>query len=621
MSPSRFILRRLAFTGPHVPTSDLGFVDGLNLVWGASSAGKSFILAALDFMFGGGLPLPKIRMLKGYDCVWLTLDLPRRGRVTLARPVSGGNYTLYDGEADPASPGPYFQALSADHKAKTPNLSGFLLGELGIDDRRIDRTLLGEKSAFTIRHFAPYVLTDETSMMAEWTPIQLDQRSGETLDKNVFKFLLTGVDGSATVATEDAKTQRRGNAGKLELIEELIAAADAELQGWPDSADLPDQEERISKALAAVGAQAARRQERMDGLRARRHAVLDDAAVLQDRLSEIILTLGRFDVLAEVYENDITRLAALAEGAAALLAGARRPCPHCGASPDDQRHSHGMEEIRLTHVAVEAEVSKIRLEQADLRRTIAILIERREGLGASLTGRAGEIDGIDAAIEAELPLEGSVRASYERMDQAREHVRRGLSVLRRIEDLRERKADIEAFKPTTVARGSVVAGVAGPVGDEFARDVQDVLHAWKFPGTPRVSFDPKSHDILLNGENRRGNGKGVRALMHAAFKIGVLVYCRRHGLPHPDIIALDSPLLSFRDPHSSRHGELAEDERRLSATKLNHHFYDYLICTAGDVQYVVIENDAPPIPLGDDARVTVFAGERGVGDRKGFFRA
>ena len=67
--PRRFFLRRLAFTGSDVPVSDIGFVNGVNLVWGASNAGKSFILAALDFMLGAGSPLPEIRMLRGYDRV------------------------------------------------------------------------------------------------------------------------------------------------------------------------------------------------------------------------------------------------------------------------------------------------------------------------------------------------------------------------------------------------------------------------------------------------------------------------------------------------------------------------------------------------------------------------
>ncbi|CAO4164030.1 hypothetical protein [Methylorubrum populi] len=620
MPAARFILRRLAFTGPDVPVSDLDFVPGINVIWGASNAGKSFILAALDFMFGSS-SLPEIRFLRGYERAWLTLDLPETDTITLARPISGGHFALYKGEVDLRSPGQSTQTLASDHKAvKNLSLSAFLLGELGIHDKQIDRTLNAEKSTFTFRHVAPYVLTDETSMMADHSPTRIDEHSTETFTKNVFKFLLTGIDGSSTVTVEKSETQLRGNAGKLELIVELLAAAEEELrQGWPDAGNLEEQEGRVEEALGSVASQAAFRQERLDELRLRRRAALDEMTSLEDRHTEVLLTLGRFDLLAAVYENDIGRLGALSEGGAALLAGARRPCPHCGADPEHQRHSHGLDEIERTYVAVEAEVAKIRAEQADLQRTIVGLRAKRDGLASSIGKRAAEIEGFEAAIKSEQPLEGSIRVSYERLDQARDHVRQGLAVQRRIEDLRARKREIEAFKPTTLPRGSVVAGIGGSVGDEFAADVQAILHEWRFPGAPRVSFDARTHDILLNGENRRGNGKGVRALMHAAFKIAVLVFCRRNGLPHPGIIGLDSPLLSFRDAHTSRHGALDADERAVSETGLNRHFYDYLLRTAGDVQYVIIENDRPPIDLGPGARITAFAGEFGEGDRKGFF--
>lgn len=65
--------------------------------------------------------------------------------------------------------------------------------------------------------------------------------------------------------------------------------------------------------------------------------------------------------------------------------------------------------------------------------------------------------------------------------------------------------------------------------------------------------------------------------MNAAFKIGVLIYCRAKDLPHPGIVALDSPLLSYRDPHTSKHGELSADEQAVTQTGLSEYFYRYLL--------------------------------------------
>ncbi|UMY18794.1 hypothetical protein MMB17_05615 [Methylobacterium organophilum] len=106
--------------------------------------------------------------------------------------------------------------------------------------------------------------------------------------------------------------------------------------------------------------------------------------------------------------------------------------------------------------------------------------------------------------------------------------------------------------------------------------------------------------------------------MNAAFQTGVMLYCRSKELPHQGVIALDSPLLSYRDS-LSRHGAPAEDERQVAESRLNEHFYRFLIENADEAQFIVIENDAPPIGLDADARVTTFVGRQGSGGRKGFF--
>lgn len=52
-----FRLRFLGFFGPQKPPATLTFGPGLNVLYGASNAGKSFIVETIDFMLGGGLAL------------------------------------------------------------------------------------------------------------------------------------------------------------------------------------------------------------------------------------------------------------------------------------------------------------------------------------------------------------------------------------------------------------------------------------------------------------------------------------------------------------------------------------------------------------------------------------
>jgi len=53
MTATALTLRHLAFTGANKPIADIEFGDGLNVIYGASETGKSFILESIEFMLGG----------------------------------------------------------------------------------------------------------------------------------------------------------------------------------------------------------------------------------------------------------------------------------------------------------------------------------------------------------------------------------------------------------------------------------------------------------------------------------------------------------------------------------------------------------------------------------------
>ena len=71
MTGSPLTLRHLCFTGPQKESASLAFGHGLNVIYGASETGKSFIVEALDFMLGSSSDLRDIPERVGYDRVFL----------------------------------------------------------------------------------------------------------------------------------------------------------------------------------------------------------------------------------------------------------------------------------------------------------------------------------------------------------------------------------------------------------------------------------------------------------------------------------------------------------------------------------------------------------------------
>jgi hypothetical protein len=131
-----------------------------------------------------------------------------------------------------------------------------------------------------------------------------------------------------------------------------------------------------------------------------------------------------------------------------------------------------------------------------------------------------------------------------------------------------------------------------------------------------VSFDDASYDLRIDGKLRGHNGKGVRAITHAAFKVALLLFCRERDLPHPGFLVLDTPLLTYRDPMED--DRLEDDERALAASSLKQYFFEHLASVSDVGQFVIVENVDPPAGLDRIANVEVFNG-LGQGNRAGLF--
>lgn len=617
MNSPRFIIRHLAFTGPNVKEARLDFGPGLNIVYGASNTGKSFTAKALNFMLAGVSKLPQTDEIKPFTAAWLGLTLPDGRDVTLYRATQGGDFRLFEGLVSAEAGRPTALLGSAD-ASKQDTVSYFLLAAIEWSGKVVVRNGNAEKDKLAIRHILPYVIVSETDIMSEANPVHHSgQYSNRTLESNLLRFILTGHDDAAAVTVVGRKEHRVANAAKLEMVDEWIAQIDEELgETPPGRKELSDQMERLALTLAGLQDHLRAAQDRLDQLIARRRSLLDQRREIEDHVIELGLTLDRFTLLDQTYTNDRHRLQSLEESGFLLLARADRDCPVCGAPPDAQRHRHAPDEFRLAYRAAAAEARKIEMEQRDLRRTVASLDAEGSGLRATAMRLWDEVQDIEKQIVEARPSESSARSDFSAMLEKQTELRRIEELFRRRDRLVVRRSQIDSIKqPKNESKVSV--GIDGPTAYALGRKVAEVLEAWKFPAAKEAQFDLETNDITISGKARADNGKGVRAILHAAFNVALLLYCREHELPHPGFIVLDTPLLTYREPFDSKHGELSEDESRMRQAPVALNFYEHL-SGLENVQIIVLENADPPKGLKAAARVQVFTGREGDG-RYGLF--
>lgn len=613
MSNDRITIRHLAFTGPQIETVRLEFGPGLNIVYGASDTGKSFTAKALNFMMAGTSKLPQTDEVKRYAAIWLGLTLPGRGDVTFYRSIRGGDFRMYDGLVD-SEIGPATSLSGSAEFGSTETVSHVLLDAIGWSGKEIVKNVNSEKTGLAVRHVLPYVIVSETDIMSEADPVHHShQYTGETFESNLLRFVLTGQDDSAAVTVAGRKEQRVAIAAKIELVDEWIAQVDGELgENPPDRRELTEQLARLASTLAGLQDHMRAAQERLDTLVRWRRELLDQRRTMADRLAELSLALERFGLLDQTYTTDRERLQSLEESGYLLLARAGRDCPVCGAPPTAQRQRHAPEEFAFAHRAATAEARKIILEQRDLRRTIASIEAEGVGLQNTIATLYLDIETVEKDIEEARPLEGSARAEFARLLETHAELERIEDLFHRRDRLVVRRSQLESVKPIK-NETKLTTGIDGTTAFELGQKVVEVLEAWKFPGAKQAQFSVDTSDVTIAGKPRADNGKGVRAILHAAFNVALLLYCHSKNLCHPGFLVLDTPLLTYREPLTSRHGELSDDEAQMKNEPVAVNFYEHLIDISTWAQVIVLENADPPSDFTDRANVQVFTGQRGIG--------
>ncbi len=621
-----FTIRKLLFVGDGVENSWLNFEAGLNIVYGGSNAGKSFTLRALDFMLGSDrLRLPKQGAF--YHTAFLWINLPDGSPVTLQRAVKGGSFKLYENHVTPE------ESLSLNGEVLAPNQKGrgkvkskndsiseYLLRQIGIKSSSLlVRNELGQKSQFSIRMLSHYLLVGEDEIIGERSPIQIPGQRMSSLDKSLFRYILTGRDDSEVIEVPKGDRLSASRDGKIEILSELIEKINPEIGTDFDVEGLNDQLSKVKAYIESVYGALAENQSGLDGLQARRRALLDTKSNNEYKIAELAVMLSRFEELKSVYESDIDRLVALEEGGFLVKRFSDLPCPLCGADADHQHISAGIEEVEIQRIAADVEITKINLDLRDLKSTMASLEAEVLGLTRRLPAIEQETLNLDAEINRLRPQEVNVRRQYEDAIVVKTEIESKLSLIQQKFSLEQKILDLSVLKFGRQRADGLSVEVSSSTAFAFSKTMRGVLESWKFPDIGDVHFDPKTQDVVVNGRERADNGKGIRAILHSAFKVAVLIYCRENALPHPGFIVLDSPLLTYRGPLLfEKYGELAADEKIVKQTTLNKYFYEHLASISSLGQIIVLENQDPPLEIFGLANVVMFSGENGSG-REGFF--
>jgi tetratricopeptide (TPR) repeat protein len=610
-----FQLRRLHVTGLGVEAAEITFDTGLNVVSGASDTGKSYVVETIDYMLGAATPPRQIPESRGYDTARLVIAAQDGREFELTRALAGGDFLLAELSASEAA-APV--TLGQRHSAGTgENISAFLLRLIGLDGKRVRKNTQNELQNLSFRNLAHLVIVDEESIIKKGSPIHSGESTQRTAQASVFKLLLTGQDDSALIASKKPAIAKAELEAKIALLDQLIAEYDHELgELTADPGDLEGQLGRLDASLTASAQALQIQRSAFEEQERARQAAWQTREEIRTRHEEILALLERFTLLDQHYGSDLDRLEAVGEAGFFFVALDVGRCPLCGAPAGDHRHDGVAPDgdIDATRTACEREIAKILQLRAELALTVSDLQEERRQLGERFNTARFEYQTADASVRETLtPAISAARTEHTRILETRAEILQAMSLVERISDLRDKRMEAETALGSSGRVTEERPGLPPASVQAFSAAVETLLDAWRFPHEKPVYFDERSQDLILGARRRGEQGKGLRALTHAAFSIGLQHTCRALQLPAVGFVMLDSPLVTFREADREEAG--LDTVTRLEVKQA---FYRDLAARITTDQVIIIENEDPDASLQSSIVSHIFTKRDDFG-RPGFF--
>lgn len=508
--------------------------------------------------------------------------------------------------------------LGGRHSATDPsNISTFLLRLVGLDQKRLRKNVNNELQNLSFRNLASLLIVDEEAIIKKDSPIVSGDSTQRTAQTSLFKLLLTGVDDSALVAVKKRVIARAEIEGQLVVIDEIIADYDADLKELTTASaeELNSQLERLESSIAASERAMSSERTAFDVQERERREAWRTAEQIQARAAEIAGLKERFALLDLSYSSDLQRLESISEAGAYFVSLPQGCCPLCGAPAGDHRHEGVPHDADIDDLRAgcDAEIAKIRQLQFELAEAVADLDRERQALGSGARDARLRFDAADALVRETLaPALSAARRQVDELYSTRAEVRRALGIVDRIATLMVRRSQAQDALSTAGRVSDDRAGLPAASAQAISVAVQELLDAWHFPHEKPVYFDEARQDMVLGGRRRGDQGKGLRALTHAAFTIGLQQAIRTLGRSPVGFVVLDSPLVTFRE--ADHEDELAQDDK----IAVKQAFYADLAGRADLSQIIVLENEDPDPSLSPGLSVQLFSKQRSSG-RYGFF--
>jgi len=214
-----FYLKKLTLDGDKFEISSIKFEKGLNIIYGGSDIGKTFIYQCIDFMLGSEKKPKEIKESKGYTKYELIIETYRGITHKIYRDINDSHFLLDDKIT-----------LYSNNNDSKKTISDFLLSLTDMQEKRIKIDKYGDTQSLYFQNLKRYFLLDEDNIIARKSNIA----GYKPKDKSTFRFIVTEEDDKNITKIESIEDIKFKEIA-IELLKNKIDSIELELKESDES--------------------------------------------------------------------------------------------------------------------------------------------------------------------------------------------------------------------------------------------------------------------------------------------------------------------------------------------------------------------------------------------------
>lgn len=587
-----FYIEKIIVTGSGKTDSIIELSNGVNIIYGPSNTGKTYIVKCIDYMFGS--EREPIDISTGYQYIKIIVRT-QCGTITMSRKIGENKIEVSSNDNNVPS-GKYATKASRTNYDKTIN--SVWLSLIGINDLHL--VISNEnykKQILSWRTFSHMFMLTETKIISEYSAILSGRDTSNTAVIASLIFLLSGQDFAET-ETKDTKEikEAKKNAVKAYINKELFRLSERNQELLAQLKENPNID--IAVEIEKIMAEISTNEKQINSSIEENQKILAQLYEKNENLSECNVLLNRYDELTTQYDADLKRLNFIVDGEANLNTSFSTHCPFCDGEVVVKKNQNYID-------AAKSDYKKIKLQAKDLESASKELRSEKLSLEQEIGTLMAKKKSIEELIEKELkPQVFNLKEKLSTYKDAIE-CQKEIDILKKLSeqktaDMIENDTDEESELKFKVKEHLDYSFI-----NELSNGIKSFLENCNYDNLLSVIFDKADMDIVINGKKKSSNGKGYNAYFNSVVAIVLSRYMESKAKYSPDFLVLDSPILSLK-----------EKETKKPSETMRNTLFENIVDNQKGIQTIVIENEIPEINY-KDANIIHFTKEKNNG-RYGF---